>query len=263
MRAVAERPAQGRDRWSVGELAEATGLSVRVLRHWDEIGVVRARRTAGGHRCYTADEVTCLYRALALRHMGLRLDEVRALLAGADPSPRATLTAHLERVDAELAAGQALRARLVEALDALDASASRHDDADADADQLMKVIEKMTMFDQHLTARHQQWLAHRREQVGDQAWQQALDAWPEVVDAVRAEMDAGTDPTDPRVGQLMHRWQELQRVFLDDDPEMRTAAGRAWRTMWDQHPDQLRRSSRLAPPEMWDYIRRARDAHGG
>ncbi len=88
-------------RWSVGELARATGLSVRVLRHWDDIGLVSPARTTGGHRCYSTAEVTRLYQALALRQMGLRLDQVAALLTDADPSPRATLRAHLERVEAD------------------------------------------------------------------------------------------------------------------------------------------------------------------
>ena len=225
-----------------------------MLRHWDEIGVVPASRTPGGHRCYTAREVARLYRALALRQMGLRLDEVKSLLVDADPSPRATLAAHLERVETRLAAGQFLRARLVEAIKSLD------EDGHDDTEQLMKVIEKMTMFDQHLTTQQQEWFARRRQQVGEQTWHQSLDAWPELVDAVRSEMDAGTDPTDPRVQELMTRWAQLQQVFLDDDPDMRTAAGLAWQAMWEQHPDQLRRSPRVAPPEMWHYIESARDA---
>jgi MerR family transcriptional regulator, thiopeptide resistance regulator len=73
-------------RWSVGELARSTGVSERVLRHWDEIGLLSPARTAGGHRCYTAEDVTRLYRVLALRQTGLRLGEVAALLDHADPS---------------------------------------------------------------------------------------------------------------------------------------------------------------------------------
>jgi DNA-binding transcriptional MerR regulator len=38
--------------WTVGDLAQATGLSQRVLRHWEELGLVAPARTAAGHRRY-------------------------------------------------------------------------------------------------------------------------------------------------------------------------------------------------------------------
>lgn len=170
----------------MGELARATGLSVRVLPHWDEIGLVSPGRTAGGHRCYTSAEVTRLYQALALRQMGLRLENIAALLEGTDPAPRQTLRAHLERVEADLAARKALRDRLVEVLQALDTSATTHDRDDdhaVDVALLIEVIEKMTMFEQHLTTEQRTWLSQRREQIGEQAWHEAIDAWPELLAA--------------------------------------------------------------------------------
>jgi len=51
---------------TVREHAEATGLSVRVLRHWDERGVVSPSRTPAGHRLYDADDVVRLHRAITL-----------------------------------------------------------------------------------------------------------------------------------------------------------------------------------------------------
>lgn len=240
-----------------------TGLSVRVLRHWDQLGLVSPERSAGGHRCYRDGDVRRLYRVLALREMGLPLREVAALLADTDPSPRATLAAHLERVEADLAKYRALRDRLIEVLHGLDGATSTDHhgvEPDIDAALLLKVIEKMTMFEQHLTPEQHTWWARRREHVGEQAWQDAIEQWPELIAAVRAEMDAGTDPADPRVQELMSRWDALRRVFLDDDPEMRTAAGRAWQAMWKQHPEQLGFSPRVAPPEMWDYVERAQQA---
>jgi DNA-binding transcriptional MerR regulator len=270
---MADGAANGRvENWSVGELARATGLSVRTLRHWDEIGLVSPGRTTGGHRCYTGAEVAQLYQVLALRQMGLGLAQIATLLTDADPSPRDTLRTHLRQVQADLAARQALRDRLVEVLDALDTATGTTKDDDpadglvaadsvvVDSSLLMKVIEKMTMFEQHLTAEQRSWFTHRREQVGEHTWQHAIAQWPELLAALRAEMDAGTDPAHPRVQQLMSRWTDLQRVFLDDSPEMRTAAGHAWQAIWHRHPDQLHESSHLAAPDMWDYIQRAHNA---
>ena len=137
--------------WSVGELARATGLSVRVLRHWDEIGLVSPSRTAAGHRRYGPGEVTRLYRALALRRTGLRLDQVAALLAEQDPAPAATLRAHLADLDADLQRRGELRDRLAAALATLDHSVPNTPEPDEEpgrgAQLLMKVIETMTMFE--------------------------------------------------------------------------------------------------------------------
>ena len=74
-RAAANDGAAG---WTVGELAQATGLSHRVLRHWEELGLVTPARTAAGHRRYGPSEITRLYQALALRQAGLRLGQIPA-----------------------------------------------------------------------------------------------------------------------------------------------------------------------------------------
>lgn len=55
--------------WQVGTLAQATGLTVRALHHYDHIGLLSpSRRTAAGHRLYTADDVARLYRIRLLRN---------------------------------------------------------------------------------------------------------------------------------------------------------------------------------------------------
>src|SRR5258707_14534482 len=63
-----------------------------------------------------------------------------------------------------------------------------------------------------------------------------------------------------RVRRLIVRWDELTEVFLGDQPDVRARAGRAWQDMWNEHADQLRRSSRAALPEIWDYVQRVRNA---
>ena len=57
--------------WRIGEVATSTGLTVRALHHYDQIGlVVPSARTSGGHRLYTDADlaVLCAYgRALDRR----------------------------------------------------------------------------------------------------------------------------------------------------------------------------------------------------
>ncbi len=102
--------AAGDKRWKVGELAKTTGLTVRALHHYDEMGLlVPLERTAAGHRLYVDVDVRRLYRIVALRHVGLPLAEISSLLAGEDPGLEATVRHHLERVKRDLEHGEALR----------------------------------------------------------------------------------------------------------------------------------------------------------
>ncbi|MBT8207661.1 MAG: MerR family transcriptional regulator, partial [Acidimicrobiia bacterium] len=65
----------------VGALAEATGLTVRTLHYYEEIGLlVPSQRSDAGHRLYGREDVERLYRVRVLRRLGLSLDEIRNAL---------------------------------------------------------------------------------------------------------------------------------------------------------------------------------------
>src|SRR3569623_379879 len=99
----------------IGEVAAATGLTVRTLHHYDEIGLLApSGRTEAGYRLYSDGDVRRLYRIVALRRLGLALGEIAPLLegdgqGGAAGDPRALIRAQLERLDAEAAARAGLR----------------------------------------------------------------------------------------------------------------------------------------------------------
>ena len=66
------------EQYRIGELAQAAGVTVRALHHYDRLGLlVPSERTHGGHRLYTAADVQRLYRLLALRELGLPLGRDR------------------------------------------------------------------------------------------------------------------------------------------------------------------------------------------
>src|ERR1700710_893605 len=90
--------------YGVGVLAEASGLTVRTLHHWDEIGLLRpAERSSSGRRGYSPEDVQRLYRIVALRGLGLSLEDVAAALEQEGPDLRHAVEAHLARVEDELA----------------------------------------------------------------------------------------------------------------------------------------------------------------
>ncbi|AZS38647.1 HTH-type transcriptional regulator HmrR [Microbacterium lemovicicum] len=69
----------------IGELAERTGLSLRTLRHYDEIGLLTpSGRTDGGFRLYTADDEARLLLIRRMKPLGYSLEAMGELLAVID-----------------------------------------------------------------------------------------------------------------------------------------------------------------------------------
>jgi DNA-binding transcriptional MerR regulator len=65
----------------VGTLAKRTGLTVRTLHHYDEIGLLSpSHRTQSGHRLYGEEEFSRLQQIASLKHLGLPLEEIRECL---------------------------------------------------------------------------------------------------------------------------------------------------------------------------------------
>ena len=126
----------------VGELAAATGLTVRTLHYYEEIGLlVAAQRSDGGHRLYAAADVERLYRICLLRRLGLSLDEIGQALDDPAWNLRAAMSRHLDEVDRRLETAGRLRGRLVELLRA------RSTGHEPRTDDLLKLLEEMTMLD--------------------------------------------------------------------------------------------------------------------
>lgn len=71
------------DGYAIGDAADLLGVTVRTLRHWDQIGLLSPQwRTYGGHRLYTAEDIGRAHRILVYREAGVSLNEVRGLLDG-------------------------------------------------------------------------------------------------------------------------------------------------------------------------------------
>lgn len=72
----------------IGEVAQQSGISARMRRHYDRIGLVRpSGRTAGGYRDYSDDDLRRLFHVEGLRSLGLGLQEIAEVLDGDRFSP--------------------------------------------------------------------------------------------------------------------------------------------------------------------------------
>ncbi|MFN0092717.1 MAG: MerR family transcriptional regulator [Acidimicrobiales bacterium] len=71
--------------YQIGEVAERVGLSLKTIRHYDEMGIVPpSGRTAGGFRLYTERDIRRFLFLKPFKPLGVGLDDVRAILEALD-----------------------------------------------------------------------------------------------------------------------------------------------------------------------------------
>jgi DNA-binding transcriptional MerR regulator len=64
----------------IGDLAEATGVSTRLLRYYEEQGLLHPERSANGYRSYEFTAVEIVKQIRALLHAGLPTEVIRCAL---------------------------------------------------------------------------------------------------------------------------------------------------------------------------------------
>lgn len=102
---------------TVGEVAASTGVSVRTLHHWEQVGLVTpAGRRTNGYRVYDDTDVARVRSVVAWRQLGLSLDDIRVLLASGVTT--AVLEEQLRLLDDEADRVARTRAAVARALEA-------------------------------------------------------------------------------------------------------------------------------------------------
>jgi MerR family transcriptional regulator, thiopeptide resistance regulator len=128
----------------VGELARRTGLTIRTLHHYDEVGLLKpSQHTEAGYRLYTARDVARLQQVLSLRQLGFSLEEVRDCLDRPGFSPLECIRLHIGRLREQVE----MQRELCEKLEAIAAHFRAAEEVSAD--EFLRVIEGMTMIESY------------------------------------------------------------------------------------------------------------------
>jgi DNA-binding transcriptional MerR regulator len=225
-----ERPAA----WKVGELARRTGLSVRTLHYYDEIGLLSpSRRTDAGHRLYTTEDVVRLQRIKSLQQLGFSLREVRDTLDRPDFPLGRVIQLHLSQLRERIE----LQQRLCDLLERVAARLRSGEEVSSGelVDTIMEVIEMSERIDRYYTREQLEYLEERRREVGEERIREVEAEWAELIERVRAEMVAGTDPSNERVQVLARRSMRLVEEFTGGDPGIERSLSNMWRQEEDIH----------------------------
>ena len=182
-------------RFSIGQAARMLDVSVRTLRHYDEIGLVKPAEVGeNGYRYYDREAMALLQQVLFYRELGLALKDIQPLLQAPETERRRALESHRHLLE--------LKKQQLEGLLQLvdDTLGGNH-------------MTKPKITQAEIDAAKEQYAAEAKERWGHtDAWKQSQDKTPnagqmeEIFQGFAALL--GTDPADGAVQAQVKTWQQ-------------------------------------------------------
>lgn len=102
---------------SIGEVATSFGLETHVLRHWEDMRLVRPERDAAGRRRYRRDDLVRIATIVRSKRAGMSLEQIRVLLDADVRGRHEVLEAHLADLEVRMREMELSRAMTAHALE--------------------------------------------------------------------------------------------------------------------------------------------------
>lgn len=184
----------------IGELARRTGLTVRALRHYDDIALlVPSERSSGGYRLYGRKDVARLYRIQALRRLDLPLADIQQLLDDDAGGLSEVVARQVAQLDDEILRASALRTHLLAVQGLLQAS------EEPGIDDWLLALESMVAGAKYFSDDEQRALKTRRGGSADALAPERA----ELSACLHGLTAAGASPESPQAQALAQRWIAL------------------------------------------------------
>ena len=206
-------PVEPKAALKVAAVARRTGVSVRTLHYYEEIGLLKpSGRTPSGHRLYTPADIQRLQQIRSLQQLGLPLADVSDCLVEGRTDPRRVIRDHLAKVEEQRSALERLEAQLRKVADQLESEGL----GDAQTTEtLLNAVELITMYDKYFTPEQQ-----KRLEAHAQSGQEAVTP---VVEELEAARQRGLPPHDKEAQRLWQRFQEAVESVSHGDADMTAA----------------------------------------
>jgi MerR family transcriptional regulator, thiopeptide resistance regulator len=201
--------------FKIGDLSKRTGVSIRTLHYYDEIGLLSpSYRTESGYRVYGKPDIIRLQQIITLKQIGFSLEDVRSCLDKGDRVFAEMVQLHVAKVRKQIELSQ----QLLQRLENVEQTAAKLDAVPVE--DVLQIIQVMDMLENYYSPEQLETLKQRQELVGEERMQQAQVDWEDLIAQVQAEMAKGTDPASEVVQALVLRRQALIQEFTGGDPEI-------------------------------------------
>lgn len=231
----------------IGEVAERTGVTVRTLHHYEQLGLlVPKHRSEANHRLYGEDELLRLQQILSLRQVGLSLQQIGACLDDPTASPTSVLEQHLDWIAAESDRLGELRGRLQSLMHGIRGR-------DVTLDQITETIHFTTKMDKYFTKEQQQLMQERHDALSPEKMEEVQKRWADLGAELNHSVEEGVAPTSAEGLEIGRRFRELMEGFSGGDVELEHAVGR----MNQAEPQMLEQHGWPTSPESQAFLQEA------
>ena len=201
----------------VGELAQHSGLTVRALHHYDQIGLLTPSvRTEAGYRLYDRNDVARLHAIQSLHALGVPLKQIGGMLAGDGSDLPDIVARQVRSLDRQIEQASALRQRLA-LLSEMLASGRQPEVYD-----WLGTLGLMHTYAQYFST------AEIRRVVGH--WPRVAERWTALVGRLQDAMEQGTPPHDPQVQTLAQQWMGVMHEWFGGDFDLMRRWGAVYAT---------------------------------
>lgn len=199
-------------RLKIGDLAKKTGLSIRALHHYDEIGLLRpAQRSEGGARLYGYDDLIRLHRIEAMKRFGYSLTKIGESLDGQDNfDPVPLLQRQITEFKEQARQADRLGRHLQHIVDIIVTG------NETTPDDWLNTLELMTMYQKHLSDTEIDTLL----ETGTDTISPSDQSWLKFIGEVRGAVAAAIPVDSIAANDLAWRWIRLVTLMTRNDPTL-------------------------------------------
>jgi DNA-binding transcriptional MerR regulator len=198
--------------WKVGELSKLTGLTIRTLHHYDEIGLLcPSSHTASGHRLYAEEDIVKLQQIMSLKELGLSLEEIKEIFQSPGYNPKDIIELQLEKLEEEIRAKEELKEQLQDLREVFNSWQK------PDMDQFIRAIELIRNQSKYFSQDQRIKLKQYYNKLNTEEAKELADKWSTLISCLQAELKNVTPIDNPRVVELAKRWQKGIEFFTGGD----------------------------------------------
>ncbi len=239
---------------TIGDVAKKTGVSIRSLRHYDEIGLLKpAGRSEADYRLYTKIDIFKLQQIVLLKSMGFSLKKIQGMIEDEAVSLQDTLDMQLDFLQQQLAQQQRVYQQVKHVRDLMVAH------KDISLEMIYDTMEAIKMLEKYYTPEQLETLKQRSFHMDTAQQEKYSQAWQDVFVGMQKLKDQGVAATDVKTSSLAKEAMRLKALFTAGDKGIEQSL----HTMYQQEggAQMLRNHGLDVSDELYEYYAQAVRAH--